>query len=168
MLPCVEHWTTSREEFLKYSLVEMNDQVFESNGSGFWSLHCDTVSLLRQETIICLQRALSVSTETCFEELARGALATATSLCLRICKGLLLPPGRTCLNFYWPEWMTDISAIDPKVWSSHCDTWFSAVENDLPSGVAILFSIDLQRETYKKIVSRSEIIGTSLKKENFK
>ena len=29
MLPCVEHWTTSREEFFEFSLVEMNDQVFE-------------------------------------------------------------------------------------------------------------------------------------------
>ena len=31
MFPCMEHWTTSREEFFEFSLVEMNDQVFEGN-----------------------------------------------------------------------------------------------------------------------------------------
>ena len=35
------------------------------------------------ETEIGLQRALFVSTETCFQEVARGALAMLTSLCLR-------------------------------------------------------------------------------------
>ena len=31
MLPFVEHWTTFWEKLLEFSLVEMNDQVFEGN-----------------------------------------------------------------------------------------------------------------------------------------
>jgi len=125
------------------------------------------VCLASPETVIGLQRALSVSTETYFQELTRGALATLTSLCLRICMGLLLPPERSCSNFSWSKWMTSVSAIGSKVWSSHCDTWFSAVENTVPSGVAILFSIEnlVQGKTYKK-KWRSEI--TSNKKKNYK
>ena len=50
MLPCVEHWTTSREEFFEFSLVEMNDQVFEGNRLRILTLALDIVSLLRQKT----------------------------------------------------------------------------------------------------------------------
>ena len=48
MLPFVEHWTTSREEFLEFSLVEMNDQVFKSNGLRMLTFvlrHCLLVAL---------------------------------------------------------------------------------------------------------------------------
>jgi len=100
------------------------------------------VYLASLETVIALQRVLSVSIETYLQELARGALATLTYLCLRTRRGLFLPPERSCSNFSLSKWMTSISVIDPKVWSSHCDTWFSAVENAIPSGVAILFSIE--------------------------
>jgi len=31
MLPYVKHWTTFREELFEFSLVEMNNQVFEGN-----------------------------------------------------------------------------------------------------------------------------------------
>ena len=51
MLPCVEHWTTFREEFFEFSLVEMNNQVFKGNGLRMLTMHCDTVSLLRQKTV---------------------------------------------------------------------------------------------------------------------
>jgi len=53
------------------------------------------VYLASLETVIGLQRALSVSTKTYFQELARGALTTLTSLCLRTCRGLVLPLERS-------------------------------------------------------------------------
>jgi len=36
--------------------------------------------------------------------------------------------------------MTKVFAVDPTL---HCGTWFSTVEKQFPSGVAILFSIDI-------------------------
>ena len=100
------------------------------------------VCLASPETVIGLQKVLFVSTETYFEEVARGALAKLTSLCLRTCRELVLPLERSCLNIFWSKWITNVSAIDPRVWSSHCDTLFSAVENAVPSRVTILFSIE--------------------------
>ena len=73
MLPYVEHWTTSREEFFEFSLVEMNDQVFEGGRLKILTL------LVAPEDRIGLRSALSVSSETCFEELVRGVPATLTS-----------------------------------------------------------------------------------------
>ena len=48
VLPSAKNWTTLREQFFEFFLVETNDQVFEMTNSRLWSLHCDTVSLLRQ------------------------------------------------------------------------------------------------------------------------
>ena len=115
------------------------------------------VCLVSPETVKGLQGALFVSTETCFQEVARGTLATLTFLCLRTCKGFVLPSERSCSNLFWSKWMTNVSAIDLRIWSSHCDTWFSAVENAFPSGVTVLFSIEncyswenLQKEIEKR------------------
>jgi len=63
------------------------------------------VYLVSPETVTGLQRALFVSTETYFQELARGALATLTSLCLCTCKGLVPLPERSYSNLSWSiEW----------------------------------------------------------------
>ena len=40
-----------------------------------------------------------VSVETCFSEVSKGTLAMLTFLFLHKCKGLLLPPMRSCSNF---------------------------------------------------------------------
>jgi len=61
-------------------------------GWRFWSLYYGPASLLRQRIAVGSQGALSVFAETCFEDLARGALAT-------------------------PAFLN--SEIDPKVCSSH-------------------------------------------------
>jgi len=46
--------------------------------------------------------------------------------------------------------MTKVLAADPRVSSSYYDTIFSLAEKTVPSGVAILFSIDLKLgKTYK-------------------
>ena len=49
--------------------------------------------------VIGLQRTSVVSTETFFQEAARGALATLTFMCLRTRGGLVLPAERSCSNF---------------------------------------------------------------------
>ena len=59
------------------------------------------ICLALPETIIGLQSALFVSTETCFQELAKGALATLTSL--RKCRELVLPSERSCSNLSWSK-----------------------------------------------------------------
>jgi len=61
------------------------------------------VCLGSPQTIIGLQRVLFVSTETYFQEVVRAALATLTSLYLRTCKGLVLPPERSCSNPSWSK-----------------------------------------------------------------
>jgi len=96
------------------------------------------VCLVSHEAKLGSWRTSVVSSETYFLDVAKGTLATLTFLCLHICRGFLLPPVRSCSNFSWSKLMTNVSAIDPGVWSSHCDTWFSAVENNVPSGVSHL------------------------------
>ena len=55
MLLCVEHWTTSREEFFEFSLVEMNDQVFDGNRLKILTLLVAPEDRSRlAESLICL------------------------------------------------------------------------------------------------------------------
>ena len=59
MLSCVEHWTTSREEFFEFSLIEMNDQVFEGNRLKILTLLVAPEDRSRlAESLICLNRDL--------------------------------------------------------------------------------------------------------------
>ena len=59
MLPCVEHWTTSREEFFELSLVEMKDQVFEGNRLKILTFLVVLEDRSRlAESLICLDRDL--------------------------------------------------------------------------------------------------------------
>jgi len=121
--------------------------------------------LASREAVIGSQRTfvVSVSIEPCFQGVAIGALATLTFLCLRTRRGLMLPPERSCSNFSWSKWMTTVSTVDP---TSHYNTWFSAVEKQFPSGVAILFSIKISikekltklwREGYKQLKEKLQV-----------
>jgi len=63
MLPCVEHWTTFREELFEFFLVEMNDQVFEANRLKILTLTLRHRLLVAPEdrnrlaeSLICLNR----------------------------------------------------------------------------------------------------------------
>ena len=59
MLPCVDHWTTSREAFFEFTLVEMNDQVFEGNRLKILTLLVAPEDRSRlAESLICLDRDL--------------------------------------------------------------------------------------------------------------
>ena len=50
VLPSAEHWTTLREQFFEFFLVEMNNQVFEHNGLKTLIVALHTAFLLRQKT----------------------------------------------------------------------------------------------------------------------
>ena len=59
MLPCVEHWTTLREEFFEFSLVEMNNQVFEGNRLKILTLLVATEDRSRlAKSLLCLDSDL--------------------------------------------------------------------------------------------------------------
>ena len=65
MLSCMEHWTISSEEFFKFFLVKMNDQIFDSNGLriltvALWSCFIVTPEDRNRlaESLICLHRDL--------------------------------------------------------------------------------------------------------------
>jgi len=109
-------------------------------GSGRACLGLRGACLVLRKAVLGSQGTSVVSTETCFQEVAKNALATLTFLCLCTCRGLVLPSKRSCSNFSRSKWMTRISAV---CLTSHCDTWFSTVEKQFPSWVSILFSINL-------------------------
>ena len=68
LLSCMEHWTTSSEEFFEFLLVKMNDQIFDSNRLRIMTVALRSCFLVAPDDRNRLVRAVSVSTETYSEE----------------------------------------------------------------------------------------------------
>jgi len=59
-------------------------------------------------------------------------------LCLRAVVGLEPSFKKSCSNFSWSNWMTNVSAVDLGVSPSHCNVVFLLLKKIFPSGAHLI------------------------------